>query len=106
VTPSISISRTPSVTPSVSPASYTFYAGGWTPSGPCGSPYNIYTGSDGKYYASDDGGSTFTLMFSLAEFWFEYQYYDPNFLTDVYEQYSVNSTSTVITNEGLFLYTC
>jgi hypothetical protein len=46
------------------------------------------------------------LMYSISEFWFEYQYYDPNFLSDVYQQWSINSTSTVLTNEGLFLQNC
>jgi hypothetical protein len=106
VTITPSITATPSVTPSVSPASYTFYAGGWSPSSPCNAPYNIYTGSDGFYYASDDGGNTFILMGFLAEYWFEFSYYDPFFITDVYNVYTINSVSTILTFEGEFPQSC
>ena len=110
ITPTISVtptrSVTPSITPSVSGLSYTFYALDWTPSTPCGPAYAIYIGSDGKYYATDDGANTFVLMYSLAESWYEYLYYDPNFTTDVYQEYSVNSTSTVITTIGQLFFTC
>jgi hypothetical protein len=110
VTPSISISKTPSVTPSITPSvsgiSYSFYANDWTPGTPCGPAYGIWLGSDGYYYATDDGAVTFTLLYSLAEFWYQYQYYDPFFDMYVYNQYSVDSTSTSINFEGQLSATC
>lgn len=80
---------------------YTYYAS-YTANAPCiGNFYDIYTGSDGKYYALD--GVTYVLMFSVAEYWYESLYYDPNFMADVYNVWIINSTSTVLTDDGLFL---
>ena len=56
-------------------------------------------------YVNDDG-SSYTLMYSLNENWFEYLYYDFFFDANVYRWYSINSTSTVLTDEGNFLSPC
>ncbi len=45
-------------------------------------------------------------MYSLTEFWFEFLYYDPFFDANVYQQWSINAASTVLTDEGLFLSSC
>ena len=89
------------------PCAYTPYAFAWSAYGPCSYVYyDIYLSGDGKYYVTNDGGSTFSLMYSVAEFWYEYLYYDPNFMADVFNAYSVNTTSTVINDDGLFLANC
>jgi hypothetical protein len=77
-----------------------------SPSAPCNPEYNISLGSDGKYYASNDGGNTHVLMYSITEFWFELIGYDPNFLADVFTAWTINSTSTVLTNGGNLLQNC
>jgi hypothetical protein len=43
-------------------------------------------------------------MYSVAEFWYEYSYFDIFFGTDVYNVYSVNSTSTIVNYEGAGAY--
>jgi hypothetical protein len=45
-------------------------------------------------------------MYSIAEQWFEFQFYDAFFDANVYEQFTVNSTSTVITSDGYILSGC
>jgi hypothetical protein len=106
VTPSITPSRTPSITPSVSGLNYTFITV-MNAQAPCNFPeFNIYLGSDGKYYASDDQGVTYTLMYSISEFWFELIGYDPNFMANVFKYWSVNTTSTVLIDNGNFLQNC
>ena len=88
-------------------SAYTLYALAWSSFGPCSFLYyDVYISGDGKYYVTNDGGSTFSLMYSVAEFWYEYLYYDPNFMADVFNAYSVNTTSTVINDDGLFLTNC
>jgi hypothetical protein len=80
------------------------------PDAPCNPEYAIYTCNSGEntyYYASNDGGNTYTLMYDLSEFWFEFQFYDPNFNADIFRQYSINETSTVLTDDGLmFSFPC
>jgi hypothetical protein len=106
ITPSTTPSITPSITPSVSGLNYTFITN-MTAQAPCNFPeYNIYLGNDGKYYASDDGGNTYILMDSISEFWFELIGYDPNFLADVFTAWTINETSTVLTNGGNLLQNC
>jgi hypothetical protein len=105
ITPSTTPSITPSITPSVSGLIYTFITI-MSPSAPCNPEYNIYLGNNGNYYASDDGGTTYTLMYSITEFWFELIGYDPNFLADVFTSWTINSTSTVLTDEGNLLQNC
>jgi hypothetical protein len=86
---------------------YSFYAGGWALAGPCSYDYyDIYLRANGEYYGSNDGGSSYTLMYSLNENWYEYLYYDFFFDANVYRWYSINSTSTVLTDEGNFLSSC
>jgi hypothetical protein len=45
-------------------------------------------------------------MYSINEFWFEFQFYDSFFDANVYEQFSVNAASTAITSEGYTLSGC
>ncbi len=82
-------------------------ARGWAAAGPCSYDYyDIYSGSNGYYYGTNNGGTSYTLLYSLAEQWFEFQFYDSFFDANVYEQFTVNSASTVITSDGYILSGC
>jgi hypothetical protein len=84
---------------------YTYYAT-YVASGPCTYDYwDIYTGSDGKYYATQDL-STYTTMFSIAEYWYEFLYYEPALDVNVYSVWTINSTSTTLTYDGNFSSSC
>lgn len=86
--------------------SYTYYAT-YEADGPCTYDYyDIYSGSDGKYYATNNGGASYSLMYSITANWAEYLYYEPFFDANVYNLWEVNSTSTTITDNGLFLSSC
>jgi hypothetical protein len=84
---------------------YTYYAT-WALNDPCDyTYYDIYSGSDGKYYV--DLG-TYSLMYNFApgSTWYEYQYYDSLFDANVYNGWTIDATSTTFTDEGLFLSSC
>jgi hypothetical protein len=82
---------------------YTYYAS-WYASAYCtGTYYNIYLRANGKYYV--DNGGTYALMYSIAETWYEYLYYDSFFDADVTNGWTINAASTVLTDDGLFLQT-
>ena len=84
---------------------YTYYSsyGAYFPCS--GAYYDIYTGSDGVYYASDDFGATYATMSSINDYWYEYLYYEPAFSADVYQVWFVDAPSTTLTDDGLYLQT-
>ncbi len=85
---------------------YSYYAF-YEANGPCTYDYyDIYLGSDGKYYATNNGGSSYSLMYSIAASWAEYLYYDPGVDTNVYQLWNVNSASTSISRGFLFFSDC
>lgn len=70
---------------------YTFYLSFAYNDSPCDSmsmTYDIYEGSDGKYYA--DQGGTYVLASTISEVWFVYSYTYFDGLQDryVYDRYS------------------
>ena len=84
---------------------YTYY-GTWALDEPCFYDYyDIYSGSDGKYYVNNSG---YQLMYNFApgSFWYEYLYYEPAFGANVYQAWEVDNTSTTLTDNGLFLSSC
>ena len=82
---------------------FTYYAS-WYADAPCiGTYYDIYLRANGKYYV--DTGGAFAEMYSIAEYWYEYLYYDSNFDADVHNVWIINAASTVLTDDGLFLAT-
>ena len=84
---------------------YTYYAT-WALNDPCDyTYYDIYSGSDGAYYV--DFG-TYTLMYGFApgSTWYEYLYYEPGFDANVYNRWTINSTSTTLSDDGLALSGC
>jgi hypothetical protein len=84
-------------------SAYTYYTT-WQADAYCfGDYYGIYLGANGKYYV--DTGGTFAEMYSIAETWYEYLYYDDNFDADVTNGWTINAASTVLTDDGLFLNT-
>lgn len=86
---------------------YTYYAG-WYLDQPCYYDYyDIVLGSDGKYYV-DSGGYTLMYNFSPGTVWYEFLYNEPMFdpFGNIYEEWTVNSTSTVLTSGGLFNSAC
>jgi len=87
---------------------YSVVVSGVSPSGPCApASYNIYqNGGNNLYYASDDGGSTYDLAYSIAAEWFLYSYYDPWFDAYVYDYYEVNAASSTFTYQGEYLSFC
>lgn len=84
---------------------YSYYAT-WALDDPCNYDYyDIYSGSDGAYYV-DNGGYQLMYGFAPGTVWYEYLYYDKNFAKNVYNGWSVDATSTTLTDEGLALSTC
>jgi hypothetical protein len=86
---------------------YTYYAT-WLLDDPCNYDYyDIYSGSDGKYYVNNGG---YQLMYGFApgSFWYEYLYYEPMFdpFGNIYEEWTINSASTVLTSNGLTNSSC
>lgn len=72
---------------------------------PCNYDYwDIYLGSNGVYYRFD--GSFYDPMYNYTDFWYEYLYYEPLFIANVYNLWEINSTSTVLTDQGLVLSYC
>lgn len=64
---------------------YTFYLGLVYSGDPCSSlslTYDIYEGSDGKYYA--DQGGTYVLASSVSNVWYVYSYFYNDGLQDIY----------------------
>ena len=86
---------------------YTYYAT-WVLNDPCDYTYlDIVYGSDGKYYV-DSGGYTLMYNYSPGSFWYEYLYYEPMFdpFGNIYEEWTINSASTVLTSNGLTNSSC
>lgn len=82
---------------------FTYYAT-WQANAYCfGDYYDIYLRANGKYYA--DTGGAFAEMYSIAETWYEYLYYDAWFDADVTNGWTINAASTALTDDGLFLNT-
>ena len=74
-----------------------FYAGD-----PCNYDYwDIYTGNDGLYYATNGSGPLYFVMIDVTNFWYEYLYYEPMFDTNVYNTWEIDSPSTVLTDQGI-----
>jgi hypothetical protein len=85
---------------------YTYYAT-WAADDPCNYDYyDIYEGSDGIYYRYS--GVAYYPMYDHAEYWYEYLYYEPMFdpFGNIYNEWIINSTSTVLTNNGLTNSSC
>ena len=84
---------------------YTYYAGYYLDD-PCYyNYYDIVYGSDGKYYV-DSGGYTLMYNFSPGSTWYEYLYYEPAFDANIYNQWTPNATSTMLTDNGLAISSC
>lgn len=86
---------------------YTYY-GTWALNDPCDyTYYDIVYGSDGKYYI-DSGGYTLMYNFAPGSFWYEYLYNEPMFdpFSNIYNEWTINSTSTTLTNNGLTNSSC
>jgi hypothetical protein len=80
---------------------FSYYAT-WQSDAPCiGQSYDIYLRANGKYYA--DTGGAFAEMYSIAEYWYEFLYYDFWFDADVYNVWIINAASTVLTDDGYIL---
>lgn len=87
---------------------YSYY-GTWVAGNPCSYDYwNVYLGSNGVYYRQTSVGGVdfYTELDDYTNTWFEPLYYDPNFMSNVYRIWYVNSTSTVLTNGGNFFSEC
>lgn len=81
---------------------YSYY-GTWALDEPCNYDYyDIYSGSDGKYYVNN-GGYQLMYNFSPGSYWYEYLYNEPMFdpFGNIYNEWIINSTSTTLTNNGL-----
>ena len=87
---------------------YSVVVSGVSPSGPCApASYNIYQNEGNNlYYASDDGGSTYSLAYSIDAYWYLYAYYDSFFDAYVYDYYEVNAASSTFTYQGEYLSFC
>ena len=89
-------------------SAYSLIFSGIAPGGPC-SPanYNIYQNvGNNLYYASNDGGSTYSLAYSINTYWYQYSYYDVWFDAYVYDNYEVNAASSTFTYQGETLSGC
>lgn len=72
---------------------------------PCNYDYwDIYSGSNGVYYRFD--GAYYDPMYNYTDIWYEYLYYEPLFPADIYNEWEINSASTVLTNNGNVAVTC
>lgn len=81
------------------------YLGNWATDDPCINNYiPIFLGSNGIYYAYYN--NFYYQMFQLTNIWFEYLYYEPAFGANVYQQWEIDNTSTVLTDLGLYLSEC
>jgi hypothetical protein len=89
-------------------SAYQLEYAGLSAGSPCNSAiYNIYQNvGDSLYYASDDGGSTYDLAYSISEYYFIYDYYDSFFDAYVYQEYEVNAASSTFTYIGNTLSFC
>lgn len=84
---------------------YTYY-GTWALDEPCFYDYyDIYSGSDGKYYVNNGG---YQLMYNFApgSIWYEFLYYEPLFPANIYNSWTINSTSTTLIDGGLSASPC
>lgn len=84
---------------------YTYYTN-YALNDPCDFSYfDIYSGSDGKYYV-DLGTYSLMYNYSPGSYWYEYLYYEPLFDADVYKEWEINAASTVLTDNGNVLINC
>jgi hypothetical protein len=75
------------------------YIGTYGAYGPCSYDYwDIYQRANGVYYRWT--GVSYYPMYDYADLWYEYLYYDFFFDGNVYAEYEINSTSTVLTYNG------
>jgi hypothetical protein len=84
------------------------YINTYVASDPCTySYYDIYQEQGTNlYYGTNNGGASYTLMYSLAQYWFEYLYYDPRFDANVYNQYRILDDNLALIYEGNTLSFC
>jgi hypothetical protein len=72
---------------------------------PCNYDYwEIYLGSNGIYYRFD--GTYNDPMYNYTDLWYEYLYYEPLFPDDIYQEWEINSASTVLTSNGNVVVNC
>lgn len=84
---------------------YTYY-GIWALDDPCFyNYYDIYSGSDGKYYV-DSGGYILMYDFAPGSTWYEFLYYEPGLSANVYNRWTINNTSTTLSDDGLAFSSC
>ena len=73
--------------------------------GPCSYDYyDIYLRANGVYYRWS--GVAYYPMYAHANLWYEYLYYDFFFDGNVYAEYEINPTSTVLTYNGDVFSSC
>ena len=84
---------------------YTYYAT-WALDDPCNYDYyDIYTGSDGKYYV-DFGSYVLMNDFAPGSTWYEFLYYEKFFDANVYNRWTIDTTSATLSDDGLALSSC
>lgn len=84
---------------------YSYYAN-WALDDPCFYNYlDLVYGSDGKYYV-DSGGYTLMYDYSPGTTWYEFLYFDKFFDANVYNRWTIDSTSTTLSDDGLALSPC
>ena len=84
---------------------YTYYTN-YALNDPCDFSYfDIYSGSDGKYYV-DLGTYSLMYNYSPGSYWYEYLYYEPLLDADVYREWEINAASTTLSSNGNVLINC
>ena len=72
---------------------------------PCNYDYwDIYEGPSGIYYRFD--GTYYDPMYNYTDIWYEYLYYEPLFLANIYKEWEINVASTVLTDNGNIASSC
>ena len=66
--------------------------------------WDIYLGSNGVYYIFE--GGSYDPMYNYTDFWYEYLYYEPLLDADIYKEWEINVTSTVLTSPGNVAINC
>jgi len=76
------------------------FIGNYAAGNPCNYDYwDIYLGVvDGIYYRFD--GTYYDPMYNYTDIWYEYLYYEPRFDANIYREWEINPSSTVLTDNG------
>lgn len=83
------------------------YVGNYAAGNPCNYDYwDIYFGNVDLIYYRYAGSGLYDPMYNYTDIWYEFLYYESRLDVNIYREWQVNSSSTILTDNGNIASAC